>query len=231
MLTLADIRRRARSRLDDLKAPYLWSDIELRDYVNDTIKDAAIRANLIVQDDIALPFTQKSDLSWNAKYTLPNGTLRVKSVRLTSQPYTTLSEASIRHLEQQYGGRPNQTGSLWSYALDLTQTGTGDYAGSQVRAITFLGTPVEADTALLDIERMPVDVEADSDTPEIDDIWHTDLIYGITALAYLKRDADTYDPKRSARDFAIFEERFGPRLPAVVIRERQTDVPHEMIVG
>lgn len=231
MLSLADIRRRARSRLDDLKAPYLWSDIELLDYINDTIKDASVRANLVVQDDIVLPFTQKIDGSWDAKYALPKGTLRIRSVRLDSNPFFTLSEVSIRKQEQYYGGRPNVDGSVWSYALDLTIPGTGDYSGSQLRAITFLGTPAEVDTAALDIERTPADLEVDSDIPEIDEIWHSDLIYGIAALAYLKRDSDTFDPKRSEKEFAYFEERFGPRLPAVVIRERQTDVPYEIIVS
>jgi len=231
VLTLADLRRRARSRLDDAILPYLWSDQELLDIINDTVRDAAVRASLTVQDDISIPFTQKADLTWNAKYALPSSNLAVKSVRLASQPNYTLYNTSTRRQEAYYGGRPNTTGTPYAYTLDLTQAGKGDDEGVYVRAITFVGNPVKADTALLDVVRLPILLEDDSDVPEMDEIWHPDLLYGITAMAYLKRDADTFDPKKSDHDFAMFEEKFGPRLPASVMRERQTDVPLEMIVG
>lgn len=231
MLTLADIIRRSRSRLDDLKKPYLWSDTEILDYINDAMRDACIRASLVVQDDISLPFKQNADLTWKAKYNLPSGILDVQSVRLNSQPTYTLVRTSIRRQEQLNGGRPTATGGPWAYALDKTQSGTGVDAGIMVRAITFLGTPIEADTALIDVGRLPVLLEHDDDVPEIDEIWHPDLVFGVTELAYLKRDADTFDPKKSARDGAIFEAKFGPRLPAAVLRERQIEVPYEMIVS
>lgn len=230
MLTLADIRRRTRSRLDDLKKPYLWSDEELLDYTNDVLREACIRANLVVQDDIQLPFKQNTDLTWKSKYNLASGILDIQSVRLASQPTYTLQRTSIRREEQWGYGRPVQEGSPWAYALDKTQSGTGVDAGIMVRAITFIGTPLEADTALLDVSRLPILLEQDDDVPEIDEIWHPDLIFGITELAYLKRDADTFDPQKSARDGAIFEAKFGPRIPAVVLRERQVEVPYEMIV-
>jgi hypothetical protein len=62
----------------------------------------------------------------------------------------------------------------------------------------------------------------------MDEFWHPDLVFGITGLAYLKKDADTFDPKRSVRDLQLFEDRFGVRIPASVMRERQTDVPLEI---
>lgn len=230
MLTLADLRRRARARLDDKVAPYLWSDEDLLDLINDTVRDAAIRANLTVEDDLAIPFTQKADLTYNNKYAIASGTLAVRSVYLSSNPTVTLRRTSMRRREQWFGGRPTQTGTPWGYALDLTQAGTGSDYGIQVRAITFLGTPTEADTAYMDIERLPALLVDDQDVPEIDEIWHPDLVHGITGYAFLKRDIDTYDPVKSKRDMDLFEERFGPRIPAVVMRERQTDVPLEMIL-
>jgi hypothetical protein len=230
MLTLADLRRRARSRLDDKRAPYLWDKEELDDYINDTILDASIRANLVVQDDIQLPFTQIDATDWNYKYALPHGTLDVRSVRLQSDLYYTLRRESIQREEAYYNGRPNLTGTPYAYALDTTLPGTGVATGQYVRAIYFLSTPIAADTALLDIVRTPRRLQDDQDYPEIDGMYHPDLIYGITALAYLKRDSDTFDPKKSEEDFARFEERFGPRLPAVVLRQRQTEAPLEMYV-
>lgn len=230
MLTLADLLRRTRSRLDDSVAPYLWSDAELTDCINDTIADAAIRANLSVQDDVPIVFTQNTDLTWKAKYALPSNALSVKSVYLVSQPSYPLVRTSFSSIERNTNSIATQLGSPYAFALDQTKAGTGDYSGIYVRAITFIGTPTVADTAMLSIVRLPNVLESSDDVPEMDELFQPDLIYGITGLAYLKRDTDTFDPKRSQRDLQIFADRFGERLPAVVIRERQTDVPIEMIL-
>jgi hypothetical protein len=225
VLTLKDLRRRARNRLDDKVAPYLWDQEELDDYINDALRDAAIRANLVVEDDYSIAIT-----AGTTKYALPSSTLKVKSVRLASNLEYTLTESSIRQQEQYYGGRADITGTPLRYALDKTKTGTGEDYGIRVRAITFLETPDTADTAYVDIVRLPALLESEYDAPEIDEIWHSDLIFGIEGYAYLKQDADTYDPKKSEKAFERFEARFGPRIPAVVMRERQTDVPLEMVV-
>lgn len=229
-LSLEDLKRRARSRLDDEAFPYLWSDIDLLDYINEAIQDACIRANLDVQDEVQIPFTQNIDLTFKNKYALPFGTLYVKSVRLASNPGRTLCATSLRQIERDTHGRPISTGAPNTYATDQTQDGRGQQCGIRVRTLYFMPTPSVADTALVDIVRVPCDLENDSDVPEIDAVWHSDLIYGVTSLAYLKRDTDTFDEKKSNRDGAIFEERFGPRLPAVVIRERQTDVPLQIMM-
>ena len=228
-LSLADLIRRSRSRLDDAIEPFLWSDEELTDYINEGIQEACIRANLNVQDEVSIPFTQNPDLTFKTKYALPAGTLYVRSVRLASSPSVTLCSTSIRRIEQETHGRPIAVGVPGSYATDQTQDGRGEQCGIQVRTLYFIPTPASADTALVDVIRVPCDLESASDVPEIDAIWHPDLIYGITALAYLKRDTDTFNEKKYDKDWAIFEERFGPRLPAVVIRERQTDVPLQII--
>ena len=231
MLTLKDLIRRSRSRLRDKVPPYLWDECELLDCINDTVRDAAIRANLVVQDDIPLVFTQNTDLSWKAKYALDSGVLAVKSVYLVSQPSITLHQTSFQRQNTRYHARPTEIGTPAKFALDQTMPGTGDDYGVFVRAITFIPQPIEADTAMLEIVRLPTLLEEDDDVPEIDEIYHPDLIAGITGLAYLKKDSDTFDPTRSKRDLQLFEDRFGIRLPASVMRERQTDVPSEMILG
>jgi hypothetical protein len=133
--------------------------------------------------------------------------------------------------EVRYSGyRPSGIGRPHSYVLDDTTVGTGDDYGVRARAITFIGTPYQADTALLQVRRLPELLCDNCDSPEIDDIWIPDLIYGITAMAYLKRDTDTFDPQKSQRDFSVFDEKFGIRISAHAIRERQTDVPQAMMV-
>jgi hypothetical protein len=222
MLTLADLIRRARSRLDDELPEYLWSDGELTDYINDTVRDAAVRASLSIQDDVPITLIPGTN-----KYSLPSSVMEVNAVYLTSEPSNTLRRTSFRALRS-YRPVVTQTGTPYSYALDQTTAGLGDYAGTFIRTITFIHTPSIADTAMLDIIRLPALLEDGDAVPEIDEFWHPDLILGVTGLAYLKKDADTFDPKRSARDLQLFEDRFGVRIPASVMRERQTDVPLEI---
>ena len=229
--TLSDIRSLVRNRLDDTRPQYLWSDAELNSYVNITLIDACIRSGIVVQDSIPIAFTQNKDLTWVVTYALDPGTLDVQSVGLASMPYFRLRRTSMRRQEQYYQSRPPYAGGPFAYALDLTMAGTGDYSGQYVRTITFIGTPTKADTALIDVKRLPFDLLSDDDIPEIDPMYVPDLVYGITGLAYMKRDSDTFDPKRSEKDMAEFTARFGDRLSAVVLRERQTEVPREMILG
>jgi hypothetical protein len=222
MLTLADLRRRARARLDDELAPYLWSDSELLDYINDTVRDAAVRATLSIQDDVAITLIPGTN-----KYSLPSSIMEVNAVYLTSRPSNTLRRTSFR-AQRDYRPVVTQTGTPHAYALDQTTAGLGDYAGTFIRTITFINTPSIADTAMLDVTRLPALLEDSDAVPEMDEFWHPDLVFGITGLAYLKKDADTFDPKRSVRDLQLFEDRFGVRIPASVMRERQTDVPLEI---
>ena len=231
MRDLEKIRRLARARLDDLRAPYLWDNWELDEYINITLWDACIRAALVVQDNIAIPFTQTVTGTWNATYALSPGVLDVQSVGLASRPTFRLPRTSMRRKEQYHHYRPTTTHGPYEYALDLTMQGIGEYENEFVRTITFIGAPYQTDTAYVDIKRLPKHLEQDSDVPEIDPMWVPDLIYGITGLAYMKRDSDTFDPRRSEKDMAEFTARYGERLPAVVLRERQVEVPYEMIVG
>lgn len=235
MLTVENYITRVRQRVDDLETtPYLWSDEEIVDALNDALIDAATRANLTVQDNIQIPFTQLTvDGPWNDTYALSSRITDVRSVRLQSRPYVTLTRSSVRRYEERYGGRPYSSSSTpTAYFLDITTPGKGVDKGLLVRSIQFTPAPTKADTAIIDVARLPAELSVDDTDaiPEIDPMWQADLIFGITGRLYLKKDTDTFDPKKSEKDLAEFERRFGVRIPASVLRERQTDVPYEMIV-
>jgi len=235
MITVENYILRVRRLVDDLDTtPYLWSDEEIVDALNDALIDAATRVDLTVQDNIQIPFTQVSVGGvWNDTYALSSRVTDIKSVRLASRPYATLTRSSIRRYEAQFGGRPNASSSTpTAYFVDVTTAGKGADRGLLVRSIQFTPAPTKADTAIINVARLPAELSVDDTDaiPEIDPMWQADLIFGITGRLYLKKDTDTFDPKKSEKDLAEFERRFGVRLPASVLRERQTDVPHEMIV-
>jgi len=235
MITVADYIQRVRVRLDDLDAtPYLWSDQEIVDALNDSLIDAALRADLTVQMNYQIPFTQVSPGgAWNDTYALPSRTTDIRSVRLASRPGISLTRASVRRNETLYNGRPTSSATHpLRYFPDITIAGKGVDKGLLVRSIQFSPIPTAANTALVDLARLPAELSLDDleAFPEIDAMWQPDIVYGITARLLLKNDMETYKPKKSEKDFAMFEGVFGIRVPASVLRERQTDVPREMIV-
>lgn len=87
--------------------------------------------------------------------------------------------------------------------------------------------PVSESTRLtLTVQRYPLRemVEADS-SPEIRPQHHIHLVQWALYRAYLKRDADTFDPTRSATHEALFDHYFGPRPTANVLRKQRRKTP------
>ena len=227
-MNLQTLRGRLRSHLDDANAAlYKWSDSELNDAINYAVKDASVRAALTVEDEIEIPFTQ-TDGVWDAKYAFNVDYMDVTSVRLKSRPEIPLERTSYKFEEEFFNYRPSNATGVWAYSLD--QTSVNVTTGLPERSITVIGVPSESDSILIDVIRLPDVLVDDTDIPEIDPVWQEDLVFGAAFYCFSKRDADTFDPDAAARNLAVFEMRFGERLPASVIRERQTDVPFEMIV-
>lgn len=62
-MTAEEIIRKTRvSPLDDNKAPYLWEDVELVDYLNDAINDI-MRSTEILRDRTPIPQSPRSAFS------------------------------------------------------------------------------------------------------------------------------------------------------------------------
>ncbi|WP_442757332.1 phage adaptor protein, partial [Pseudomonas aeruginosa] len=46
-MTLADLIRRVRTDANDMVEPYFWSDQDVADWLNDAVREAAVRGRLI----------------------------------------------------------------------------------------------------------------------------------------------------------------------------------------
>lgn len=72
---------------------------------------------------------------------------------------------------------------------------------------------VYGDTIQLSVIRTPTTrLILSTDTPELPEYMHYDLIWWCMKLAYDKRDSETYNPQRAAECDMEFTRRFGPRL-------------------
>jgi len=85
----------------------------------------------------------------------------------------------------------------------------------------------DGDKLYLSVWRLPASAMTIDDTPEINPEYHEFLLEWVAFRAYMKRDEDTFNPEKSATHRALFDERFGPPIPAGV-REHQKRSPKRL---
>lgn len=223
-MNLGDLRRRLRGPmyLRDHEPPYNYEDETLDWGLNEALREAAVRASLTRADRVEIPLTAGEPL-----YGFPAGMTVLEVLKdrvcLASNPDLFLEEYSLRARAGVSLLRGLGTGTPRFYALDVVQAGA-------VRAIRFDPVPVAADTALLDVVRLPRPLVNDADVPEVPPVWHPDLLDWAAHLALGDPTLDTFDAGRSKLFADKFEAKFGPRLSAAELQRRQTDEPLAMIV-
>ena len=280
----------ARSRLDDIKEPYLWSDLELITYANQAEKEACRRADLI---------TEKTDPTYCRlvivpeinDYTLQSKVIRVLKAfrgpsviganRFAWNGITrTLTDSSSGFLSAGFvagdgitvqgfatSGNNGYFGisSVVAGSVVVGETGqTTEAVGTNVVSIkgpgyevvkttrsemdsyfktwnqkrgdprsyiseiegelTLLPIPILASTLTMIVSRFPISDMSDlnADSPEIPEKYHFDLIDWICHLAFLKRDADTFNQEAANFYDAAFSRTFGPRPSAWTEKDRKT---------
>lgn len=83
----------------------------------------------------------------------------------------------------------------------------------------------------LDVYRLPLEtITTENDELEIPEEFHRDLILWVLHEAYLKQDAEGYDPKRSAGYLAEFDLKFGMPVPSEV-RLNQLQEEGSSVIG
>jgi hypothetical protein len=175
--------------LTDTELPYLWSDTQLTRYANEACKEACIRMPLIER-------TQRISIAaTNATYRVNEFTRRIKYVKLALEddPLTQTTEAE---LERSYGRQ-------WR-----TITGTPRHYIRKGRVFTCFPIPIVNDTLTIKAASLPDD-DFDFDE-DIDPVYHESLQYWIAYRAFLKPDADAYNPVKAAEFLGMFNAYFGP---------------------
>lgn len=193
MPTLADLRGAARLRLDDTVAPYLWSDAELNEWINEAIREASLRAGL-TRDSASINLKAAEN-----EYELDESIVYFTRVRLNSTGRV-LGRTTRIDLDD--------FSSDWEAA-----TGTPVSFFIEGRTLFVYPTPDAADRLELRVEKYPDTLEVDSDETEFEqhDTWP--LLEWVIYRAGQKRDADSILPNPDQYDSA-FTRRFGPRPSA-----------------
>lgn len=203
-MQLRELMTLFRNEVDDATEPYLWSDEEVIEFANDAQNEACRRARLLV-DSSTTALCQIAVTAGTALLDLDPRVLFVRRARFAT--YRPLDRMNMQDMECY--------NPFW---MDATGGGTPrvfvpDY---ETGKLLLWPTPDADGTLLLTVVRDPlVEMDADSDIPEIAPRYHRSLRYWMMARAFGKQDAEANDPKKEATAMALFEQEFGKKSSAI----------------
>lgn len=215
-MNASQLLARVRARLDDTvgagQSAYLWSNNEIiTDYAGpvcdrlflacpELLTDATTASDL--STPTPLPVCQIAVVANTATYALSPKIIKVLRVKLDSQSYP-LRVLTVDELDSLHAGwEALPAAKPWGVCLDRSTD-----------SITFIPKPDANDTARLRVQRFPLSPISLTSTAELGfrQEYHADLIPGILAMAYSKKDSGTDRP-----DLANLEEaRFTKRLAEI----------------
>lgn len=213
-MTLQDLIRRFRVLSGDRAEPYMWSDEDVADWLNDAQQHACIRARLLREDSagmcrIALEPGRQSYRLHPALYEI----IHARIVPVAGQPRT-LRLVSRELLDDEH---PN-------WREDVRPAAMAVQDDTRLRVV---GAIAEGDTLVLEAYRLPVSpMEQCHDEPEIHRAHHEHLLQWALHKAFSVVDGELFDPQRAERAALEFAAYFGLLPDAGLRRETRTDVLH-----
>ena len=214
-MTLQDLIRRFRVLARDAVLPYLWSDEDVTDWLNDAQRQACIRGRLIREsnDDAVCridmtPGQQSYDLHPLA-YEIISAWLHPVSGR------PCLLELHSREwLDRNHPGWRSHKHNAWALVQDDT-------------SITLAGRINAGDVLRLECYKLPEDMELSSwSEPEIHMAHHEHLIQWALHKAFSVVDTEVFDPERAERAALEFTRYFGLQPDSDMRRITREDQPH-----
>jgi hypothetical protein len=216
-LTLFELVRQARERLDDLGGDgstecawqnddtgLLWANHELVAWANEAQREFCRRRPISDSDTAALCTVAVA--SGTDTYDYDDRILFIKRAKLNGEQ-NALTKRTQTWMDRNYPEWESMTGTPVVYVEDFT-----DYS------IRLIPNPDDAFTLDLVVARLPIDSlrweKRQSQRPEIANHQHESLLHWICHRAYLKKDSQTYDEKQSERALALFNLEVGPPIDA-----------------
>lgn len=192
----------ARTTLDDLAEPYLWSNDELIGYANEGEGEACRRARLIVDsttDEVTLVALEAGE----ATADLDDRILFIRRAKLAGRSQV-LRRISVQDLDKQNPDWEDQTGEPSHYIPDMDDGKFRPWP-----------TPEDDSTVRLTVVRLPLEDITEDTEPEIKARYHRALVSWMLYRAYSKQDAETKDETKAAVYLAEFEREFGKKSSAI----------------
>lgn len=198
--TLQQLVDKWRARLDDILAPYLWSNEELTEYA-DFLQKMIFAEMLHFEDRRTPAVCQVALVQGDTLKTVSNRILKISRARLASQT-NWLNIVDAADMDSRYPGW-DTVAAPQAIPHTLVTTGMGE-------GEVYLYPPLLAatDSLRLVVFRKPLvdlDWNAHSGSPLEIDRFAEFLVHGIMWQAYQKQDADTYDPQKAEAQRILWE--------------------------
>lgn len=205
--------------LDDLAEPQLWTDENLVRYLNAAVNEACERAWLI-EDRLTVACCVIPLVAGQAEYQLHKSVFKVKRAAWGRE---ILAPTSTEDLDDDHFGWENAQGRPEAY---IESSSNSIRLSRLPRAADVAATP----TLQLTVYRTllaPLTIESnlDAELTDIKAIYQLRLLWWAAHLAFLKRDAESFDPARANEFEAMFTRAFGQRRDANVERKHRDRRP------
>lgn len=214
-MNLGQLEADFRIRTQDSALPYLWPHTEVAEWFNEAEREACIRGRLIFDKTsgfTTIAIAADSDTTID----LDPSIIEIQYARLITSGGVSTKISPSDRTEQ------DRLDPDWRDNTDLPSAFIHDDKSIELNAI-----PEEAYTLKLETYRLPTqDMSAEDDEPEISSVHHRHLVHWVLHRAYLKPDADGFDPGKAEKALAEFEAYFGPRPDAANQRRTNANRPH-----
>ena len=209
-MRLAELIFDFRLRADDRRAPYLWSDDDVKQYFSQAESEAAQRAGLLSgSDEISLS-------TGDVTASLPPDVFEIRYAEITlgESSYRELVPTSRQVLDAESPGWRHSTGQPHKYIHD----------DGSIRLDSTVDAPC---TLYIEYLRTPsATLSSDDDEPEIAAQHHVHLVHWALFCAYSKPDADGANKDKAIQAEAEFTKYFGARKTADLRKRQNRNRPH-----
>lgn len=217
-MTLAELIARYRLEAVDDTFPFFVEDKDVKMWINDAYRQAAIRGRLI-RDDVSPAVCEIPYGVGSSVYRLNPAVFEIINMRMapvaspTRPKFLTIKS---REWMDNHCSDWRDDPSRWA-----------DYAIQDDTSIRLVGTYAAGDILKLECYRFPLKkLVADIDKPEFHEAHHEHLVYWVLYKAFGRQDADMYDPARAAEAETAFTDYFGPMPDSDMRRATRSDVVH-----
>lgn len=222
-LTPEELKDRFRREVDDIKGgsqgeDYLWSDDDVFGYMDVAQRKFVRRTKILRKGSPAVDTPTLTTLAFTASGATGFLTISDKIIRILNARMRTTANSDpldiVPFEELNEGFFTRDYGSVfvgnWQAKLGQARILTTNFSENLVRLVPI---PVEDDTVELIVEHMPLNtVNCNSTALEVTEFEDQLIILDyMRSLAFLKQDADTYDPDLSSKFERLFDKNADER--------------------
>lgn len=190
--------------LEDTIEPYFWSDDTLIRYANDAEKEACIRAHLLI-DSSTDSVCVLNVTAGTSSYQLNSKVISILSAynETLNYPIYQLPKVSVDSMLPNWRSLESEAPKY--FIIDEVHSTT---------TLTIIPKPTIDFSVRFTVNRLPLVNKSITDSFEIPEIYHNDLLYWAAFLALSKQDVDTNKRDEARRYEDKFEQMFGKRKSA-----------------